>query len=110
MHATQHVPVQTYDVPRLGAAVVLALATALLAGVLLIQLPANRPATDDTAAAANAAAVTDFRAGERAAALAIATSEQGSLIEFRAGERSAAADGSASGVAPQPGLRGRIPR
>jgi hypothetical protein len=109
MHATQPVPMRTYNVPKLGLAAVLALAAAIVVAVLVAQLAWAPGRADTGAAGAAEAALVEQRHGEQAFG---PSDPDAGLIRQRIGERSLSSSGEApagpSGVAPNPGTRGRI--
>jgi len=66
MQATQNVPATTFSGPRLGKAAVVALAAAILGGVLAVQGPWAVTSGNGTLSEAGAnAALIQVRAGER---------------------------------------------
>ena len=112
MQATQPFPKSTAQVGKAGLAAALALAAALVGGVIATQLPWSFGAASTIAQPVAGPSLVEFRAGERLPLFdrQVVTPSQ---VEFRAGERQPlfgdqSTGGQPSGIAPHSGLRGRI--
>ena len=115
MQATQHAPATTFPTPRLGKAAVVAIAAALLGGLLATQGPWAVTGGDAALSAADGnAALIQVRAGERESlGLGEAADVNAALVQVRAGERESLGLGQpadADDLGRNPGSRGIFPR